>query len=91
MTISELGEYAALAALDPWGDDREDLRAGVVAAAAHSSFGAKCKPQDFDVSAMLARHIERASMTPEQRARAIADRIRADAARAANVKDSDVD
>lgn len=36
MTMQQLVEWVAYSELEPWGDEREDLRAGIVAATIHN-------------------------------------------------------
>ena len=50
VTRQELQELEALYQIDPWGEARADLRAGIVAAAAVSPYlkrGRKASPTDF--------------------------------------------
>lgn len=51
MTSAQLSEWMAFAQLEPWGEERADLRAGIIASTmANSMKGAKgkaFKPQDF--------------------------------------------
>ena len=50
ITASEIVEWEALYRIDPWGEDRADLRAAIVAytfASAHTKKGKKLKLSDF--------------------------------------------
>ena len=47
MPASELTEWMAYERLDPFGSDREDLRAATVACTVANSQGGKTKPADF--------------------------------------------
>ena len=51
MTSAQLSEWMAYAQLEPWGEERADLRAGIIASTqANTMKGAKgksFKPQDF--------------------------------------------
>ncbi len=47
MPGSELTEWMAYEAIEPWGPERADLRAAIVASATFNSQGAKTKPVDF--------------------------------------------
>ena len=43
----ELSEWMAYYELEPWGEERADLRAGIIASAMANVWGAKTKPADF--------------------------------------------
>ena len=65
LDVAELQEWVAFYELDPWTEDRADLRAGIVAstvANCHSTKG-KFRPRDFMVD-YEKRHRE--PKTPEQ-------------------------
>jgi hypothetical protein len=52
MRPSELGEWSALFRSNPWGEQRADLRAGIIASAVANSMakkrdGTAFKPKDF--------------------------------------------
>lgn len=51
MTSTQFAEWMAYAQLEPWGEDRADLRAGIVAATMANSMrgkkGKPFKPADF--------------------------------------------
>ena len=49
MTVRELGEWLAYYAVDPWGEQRADLRNGILAAQVANALGAepRATPADF--------------------------------------------
>ena len=51
MTSNQLSEWMAYAQLEPWGEERADLRAGIIASTQANSMrgkkGKPFKPQDF--------------------------------------------
>jgi hypothetical protein len=51
MTSAQLSEWMAYAQLEPWGEERADLRAGIIASTQANSMkgkkGKPFKPQDF--------------------------------------------
>lgn len=62
----ELTEWMAAYNVEPWGEDRSDLRAGIVAstvANCHSTKGHEFKPSDFIPQFV---EMEKPQQTPEQ-------------------------
>ena len=47
MSALDVAEWAAYFELEPWGEDRADLRAGIVASAIANVHGVKSVPADF--------------------------------------------
>ena len=47
MSARDVVEWQAYATLDPFGEERADFRAGIIASTVASVFGGKCKPSDF--------------------------------------------
>lgn len=47
-TIREYAQWVAFYGFEPWGEERADLRAGIIAATVANAFGGgKAKPQDY--------------------------------------------
>lgn len=47
MDAAELHDWMEFYEAEPWGEDRADLRAGIVAATVAGCHGIKCRPSDF--------------------------------------------
>lgn len=47
MTAAQLMDWFAYYAVEPWGEERADLRIGILSAMVANAFGAKAKPEDF--------------------------------------------
>ena len=47
MSTVELGTWLALYGIDPWGEERADLRAGIIASQLWNVHGNKSVPADF--------------------------------------------
>ena len=47
MSSADFAEYVALNSIEPIGEERADLRAGIIAATIAGSQGARAKPIDF--------------------------------------------
>lgn len=64
-TIREFVRWVAFYGFEPWGEERADFRAGVIAATVANAFGgAKAKPHDF--MPLIAKHPKRQTVEEQQ-------------------------
>lgn len=56
MTIGEYAELSALCALDPWGEERADARAAMIAGAAAAAATGKIDPCRYHVGELFRRY-----------------------------------
>lgn len=74
----ELTEWAAFYALEPWGTDADDMRAGIVASTiANVNRDPKKQRRPFQPSDFIPRREPKAEQTPEEQARILQQWARA--------------
>jgi hypothetical protein len=71
MRPSQLGEWLALYDIDPWGEQRADLRAGIVAAEVHNAAGSKRKDNQPITADQFMPYVERKTVSLAEKAKAV--------------------